>query len=69
MKRSLGRSLKSRQAGMGTIDAVELSPMDFETKEVHVVPAESGLEDIVHAAEGGAGAHEEAAPDDGGDPP
>jgi hypothetical protein len=57
------------QADMGTVQGVQLSSVDLETMEVYVVPAEGDLEDIVQAGEGGVGADEQAAPDQGADPP
>jgi hypothetical protein len=34
---------------MRTVDGVELPPVDLEAMEVHVLPAEGGLEDIAQA--------------------
>lgn len=57
------------QADMGTVDGIQLSSVDPEAMEVDVIPAKGDLEDIVQAGEGGVGANEEAAPDQGADPP
>ena len=57
------------QEDMGTVDDVQLSAVDLEAIEVDIVPPEGDLEDIVQAGEGGVGANEEAAPDQGADPP
>jgi hypothetical protein len=53
---------------MGTGDGVQLLSVDPEAMQVHVVPAEGDLEDIVQAGEGGVGADGQAAPNQGADP-
>ncbi len=57
------------QADIGTVDGIELPTVDLEPLEVHVVPTEGGLEDVVQAGKSGVRKHEQAAPDNGTDPP
>ncbi len=57
------------QADTGTVDGIELPTLDLEPMEVHVVPTEGGLEDVVQAGKSGVRKHEQAAPDNGTDPP
>jgi hypothetical protein len=48
--------------------AAILSAMDMEAVQMLVAPVKHNLEDVVKMCQGGIGAHEETAPDEGADP-